>query len=458
MINNFAKPVTFILGLITKGNERSVKAKKNILISFLIKGCSILISFVLFPISLTYINSSSYGIWLTLSSIVAWFSFFDVGLTQGLRNKFAEAKAKGDDSIAQVYISTTYAILGIIFFSLWVLFLGFNQFINWSKILNISETMHSEVSMLAIIVFSYFCLQFVLNIITTILIADQQPSKSSLINVFGQILSLIVILILAKTTQGSLLKLGIAFCASPILVFIFAHYLLFNGKYKKYKPLISKVNFSYARKLFNLGLKFFIIQVAAIIQFETANIIIARNFGTAEVTSYNVVYKYFGITNMIFFIFLTPFWSACTEAYVKNDIQWIRNAIRKYNLLNIILAVLGALMLVFSNRFYELWLHGKVNIAFILSFWGFVYFNITMFGGKYVFFLNGISALRIQFWSSIISPFLYVAIVLILIEYYKMGVYAIFIASIIANFNAYLLSPIQYYQVVVKNKKGIWIK
>jgi hypothetical protein len=30
-----------------------------------------------------------YEIWLTLSSIVGWFSFFDVGLGHGLRNKFA---------------------------------------------------------------------------------------------------------------------------------------------------------------------------------------------------------------------------------------------------------------------------------------------------------------------------------------------------------------------------------
>lgn len=458
MINSLAKPVSFIKDVFAKGDERTVKAKKNILFSFLIRGCSILISFVLFPISLTYINSASYGIWLTLSSIVGWFSFFDIGLSHGLRNKFAEAKAKGDDDTAQIYVSTTYAILGIIFSGLWILFIIVNQFIDWSKILKIPENMHSEVSVLAVIVFTYFCLQFVLNIITTIFTADQQPARSSLINVFGQVLSLLTILVLVKTTQGSLLRLGIVFCASPIIVFLAAHFVLFRGRYKRYRPLFSRVDFSYARKLFNLGVKFFVIQVAAVIQFETANIIIARNFGTAEVTSYNVVYKYFSITNMIFFIFLTPFWSACTDAYIKNDIQWIKNGMKKYNLLNIILTAAGALMLIFSGSFYKIWLHGKVSIEFILSFWGFVYFNVTMFGGKYVYFLNGISALRIQFWSSIISPFLYILIVLVLIDYYKMGVYALFVASILANFNGYILSPLQYYQIIVKNKKGIWIK
>src|SRR5665648_546203 len=93
----------------TKGHERSIKAKKNILASLIIKGLSIAISLVLVPLTINYINPSRYGIWLTLSSIVGWFSFFDIGLTQGLRNKFAEAKAKGEDNLAQILVSTTYA-------------------------------------------------------------------------------------------------------------------------------------------------------------------------------------------------------------------------------------------------------------------------------------------------------------------------------------------------------------
>jgi O-antigen/teichoic acid export membrane protein len=448
------------LGLITKGHQRSVKAKKNILASIIIKGLSIAISLVLVPLTINYINPSRYGIWLTLSSIVAWLSFFDIGLTQGLRNKFAEAKAKNDDTIAQVYVSTTFTVLGIIFFSIWLLFLIFNPFINWSSILNVSDSMRTEVSALAVIVFTYFCISFVIKIVTTILIADQQPAKSSLIDLLGQIFSLIFILVLVKTTEGSLIKLGIALCLSPLLVLVGANLFLFKGIYKKYRPEFSKVKFGYAKGLFNLGLVFFLIQFAGIAQYQTANIIIARNFGTDDVTSYNIVYKYFGVLNMVFSIFIMPFWSASTEAYKKNDIQWIKNGIRNYQRLNILLILVGLVMLIFSNTVYRFWLgEGKVNIPFSLSLWGFLFFNLTMFGGKYVNFLNGISALRIQFLSSIFSPFLYFAFAVLLIRHYKMGVYSLFIASVIANYNAYLLAPIQYYQIIIKKSKSeIWYK
>jgi len=119
----------------------------------------------------------------------------------------------------------------------------------------------------------------------------------------------------------------------------------------------------------------------------------------------------------------------------------------------------GIIMLIFSEQVYRLWIgEGKVQIGFWLSFFGFLFFNTSIFGGKYVSFLNGISALRVQFIACILSPFLYIAAALILIRYFHMGVYALFIASILSNFNTFLLAPLQYHQIVNKGRKGIWIR
>jgi O-antigen/teichoic acid export membrane protein len=443
----------------SEGHERSLRAKRNIISSLAIKGASILISFVTLPLVLNYIDASSYGIWLTLGSIVGWFAFFDIGLTQGLRNRFAVAKAEGNHDLAQVYVSTTYAILGIVFLSVWVLFIAVNNFLDWSKILNVESTLKPQVTILAIIVFTYFCLTFVLKIITTILTADQQPARSSMIDLVGQVLSMLIIIILVKTTEGSLIKLGLALCLSTVVVLLGANLFLFAGKYRQYRPLISKVNFSYTKYLLNIGIKFFIIQLAAIIQFQTAQIIIARNLGTADVTSYHIVFKYFGILYMVSNIFLVPFWSAATEAFQKNDIQWIKNAIKRYNQLNLLLFLISIVLLVFSDDFYRIWLgEGKVSILFSLSFWGFVHYNVMMFGAKYVFLLNGISALRIQFIASLISPLIYIPVALLLLNHFHLGAQALYIASVVANFNAYILAPLQYHMVINKNRKGIWIQ
>jgi len=459
-MNRYFIPLfSFYQNFLNKGHERSIKAKKNIITSVFIKGGSIGISLLLVPLTINYVNPERYGIWLTISSIVAMFSFFDIGLTQGLRNKFAGALAKGDDESAQVYVSTTYAVLGIIFTTVWLIFLLINPFLNWSNLLNVSAEFSNEISLLVVIVFTYFCLQFVLRVITTIITADQEPAKASLIDLIGQVVALLIIVILVSTTQGSLIYLGMALCLAPIIALAGANIFFFSGRYKSYRPSFAKVKFSHAKSLFNLGGIFFIIQIAGIVQFESANIIISRNFGPVHVTDYNIVYKYFGVLNMAFMIFISPFWSASTEAFLNGDIKWIRNSIKKYNLLNILFILAGIIMLLFSKTIYSLWLgEGTVNISFELSLWGFLYFCTLMFGSKYVSFLNGISALRLQFYSSVISPFLFIGLVLLFLNYFKMGVYSLFMASVLANINGFILAPMQYYMIIVKNKKGLWLK
>ena len=80
--------------LINKGDNRTAKIKKNIIGSVLIKAVSILTSLCIVPLTLGYISDELYGIWLTLSSITIWINFFDIGFTQGLKNKLMKVEKK----------------------------------------------------------------------------------------------------------------------------------------------------------------------------------------------------------------------------------------------------------------------------------------------------------------------------------------------------------------------------
>ena len=448
-----------IANLLNSGAERSIKAKKNVLTSFFLKSASISINLLLVPLTINYVTVSEYGVWLTLSSIVAWFSFFDIGLTNGLRNKFAEAISYNDTEKARVYVSTTFAILTVIISIVWIVFMVFNSIIDWNKILNLEPTSTNNISIVMIIVFTYFCLQFVLKIINTVLIANQEPAMSSLIDVISQSITLIIIFIMTQITTGSLYNLALAMSLAPFAVLVFANIFLFNTKYKQYKPNFKYVNFKYAKGLFNLGLVFFIIQIAGIIQYQSANFIIINYYDASNVVNYNIVYKYFSMLSMVYAIFLTPFWTASTDAYFRNDIEWIKNAIKRYKQLNILVAIVSVFMLFFSDYVYMLWLgENSLSISFILSFWAFVYFNLNMYAAKYVSFLNGIGALRIQFISSLISPVLFIVIVLLFFRVFNLGIYSIFIASIFSNFNGFIIAPLQYHMIVNKSKRGIWVK
>lgn len=452
--------ISKIRTFITQGNIRSIEAKKNVISSLFIKVTSIGISLIMVPITIHYINPTQYGIWLTLSSMIAWISFFDIGFTQGLRNRFAEAKAKGELKLARIYVSTAYFYISIIFIILWIILLGANKFIDWSIILNIEAQSAHEVSLLAYIIFTYFCFQFIFKIISTIFIADQKPAMAALLDLIGQIASLLGIYILTKFTTGSLVLLGLAAGVVPTIIIIGANIYFFSTTYKEYSPSFKFVKQKMAKDIMTLGLKFFVLQIASIIQYQTILFLIAHYFDSLQVTSYNIAYKYFGILQMGFAIITTPLWSGVTDAYASGDIAWIKNVVKKYLYVLIPFILIGAIMLAVAEPIYNVWL-GKnmVQVPFNISLLCYIFFATGMFATVFVFVINGIGALQIQFYSSLVTSTGFVILSLVLIKQFHLGIESILVSSILANVYGYIIAPIQYYNIIIrKSKSAIWYR
>lgn len=456
MMNYITVPIRFFKGYFDKGHSRSTNILKNIFASFFIRGCSIAISLFLVPLTIRYVNPTQYGIWLTLSSIIGWFGFFDIGFGNGLRNKFTEALAKGEHELARVYVSTTYAILGIIIGIVLVLFCCINPFLNWVKILNAPSSMGRELTILALIVFVFFCLQFILQLITTIITANQQPAKAAFFNLLGSVFSLIVIFILTKTTSGNLIYLGLALGCTPVLVLTSSSLWFYTHEYRKYAPSLKLVNFSYARNLMTLGLKFFMIQIAFVILYETSNIVITQLFGPAQVTPYNIAYKYFSVVPMVFSIVLTPFWSAFTEAYVKKDEQWIRNTIRKLQKFWLLFLAGALLMLALSAKVYQLWVGSLVQVPFLLSASIFLYVMINAWCMIFSMFLNGVGKLKLQLYSSLFGAIVNIPLAIFLAK--QIGIAGVVLSTCILGLFSAVWSPLQYRKIMNNTASGIWNK
>lgn len=448
--------LSFVGSVLNKGHQRTVKARKNILASFVIRGCNIAISLVLVPLTIHYVNADQYGIWLTLSSIIAWLSFFDVGFGNGLKNKFAEAIALGDYKLARIYLSTTYAILAIIMAGVLILFNVINPFLNWAVILNAPRSMASELNILALLVFSFFCIQFVLQLITTIITANQQPAKASFFNLLGSIISLSVIYILTRTTSGNLIYLGLALGLAPIIVLTASSIWFYSRDYRQYAPSLKFVHFSYARNLMSLGVKFFFIQIAAIILYETSNLIIAQLFGPANVTSYNVAYKYFGVIPMVMGIIMTPFWSAFTEAWVKKDLDWIHSTVSKLRKIWLALTVVSVLMLLLAGWVYHLWVGDEVVISFAVSASIAAYVVINGWNSIYSQFLNGVGKVKLQLYLAIGGSLVNIPLAIFLGK--TLGIYGVVLSTTIISIASAIITPLQYKKIISNQAKGIWNK
>jgi O-antigen/teichoic acid export membrane protein len=438
-------------------DSRTVKAKKNIVISFFVKGFSILIMFALVPLLINQLNGQKYGVWLTLASFISWFTFFDVGLGNGLKNILIEKLSNKDIVGAKKAISTAYVSIGIVISILFCLFIIGNQFLNWAVILNAPGSMLSDLNSLIFFVVISFCLQLILRLISSIYDAIQMPAASGIITALGNLLTIIFVLFLILTANShSLLYYGIALTISPLVALLIGTIYFFRFKCPELVPSIAYFDKTIVKLLFGLGAKFFLIQITSIMLYQTNSFVIAHFVGTNAVTTYDIAYKYGGISQMVFLIVLSPLWVASGDAYYKNNISWIYKAISKLNKLILILAVFAVLQLIFSKQFYYLWIGSKVNIDYSLTFLMLFYFIVSMRGGLYCMVLNGIGKIKLQFILNLLEALIHIPLSIFLAKYW--GVNGVVVSMcLIVSLNA-IWMPIQCKLILEGKAKGLWNK
>lgn len=439
------------------GQARSVKAKKNISFMFFIKGISILLNLAFVPLLINVLNTETYGIWLTITTIVGWIGFFDIGLGHGLRNKLGAAIAEGKEQLAKSYISTTYITLFVITICIVAVQFALVPLFNWAEILNAPAEMNSELTLLVTWVIFLFCLQFLFKLITSIMLALQMPAFSSLVITLGQLLAFIAIFGLVKLKmEASLFLLGIIISSAPVIVLLVSSIIIFTGKYRAYSPSF----FHYDRKLiesvFSLGYKFFLIQLTALFLFQANNIIIVHTAGPLYVTEFNIAYKYMGLIHMAFAIIAMPFWSATTEAYSKNDIKWISNSLKTLNRLWMGFTVLGLILILCSEFIYQLWIGDAIRVNYLILILMLAYFSLFMRWTIYGTFLNGIGKIRLQFYITLLEVLIHIPLAYFLGLLW--GIPGVLTSMILVAAINIIWPPLQLNRIISGTAKGLWNK
>lgn len=439
---------------IISGDARSVVVKKNIIASLMVKGLSIVVSLLLVPLTLGYVSSELYGIWLTLSSIMLWLNFFDVGFTLGLKNKLAEAIALGQWERGKALVSTTYFMMVVIFVPLCLILEILIPTVNWASFLNVDPSYNPDIQRAMYILSACFCMQMIVNVLIAVVAAYQKVALSSAFPVIGQILSLIAIFILTKCCPPSLYVLSMAISVMPILVVLIASFILFSSRFKQVSPSIHALDKIYIKDLFGLGIKFFIIQIQVVILFQTTNILISNLSGPNDVTAYNIAYKYIGIGMMVFNIILAPLWPAFTDAYARKDYAWMNSIYKKMKKIWVYtaLAIMG--MVIISPIVYKIWIGEKVAVPLVMTIIVGIYTILYSWDSLQVSLINGIGCIRLQSIITVLGLILHIPLSFFLGRF--IGAYGV-LTSMICIVAVYLtVFTIQTRKILNQSAEGIW--
>ncbi len=418
--------------------------------SAIFKGLAVAASFFAVPLMIRYLGQEQYGIWSTLLSIMSWVVFFDLGIGNGLRNKLTESLAKNQVSEAVGYISSGYTWIGTISLALFVLVAFTSFLIPWQIVFN-TQTLSEATLRNAVLIAAFFILlNFWIGLINQVLNAVQ---KTSLV-VFGQFISsalgLVIVFVLTKTTDTSLLYLVTGYGVSIVVSSLFLSFWFF----KKRRELIPKLSFDrqHVNPLLLLGMQFFTIQLAVLVIFTTDKILITHLFGPQYVTQYDVVFKLFSIITIIHGLITVPLWSSYTDAYHRTDFEWIKVTLRKQLFIFIWIVLATIVLGLMAKLIIELWIGNEVEVPDMLIFSMGAFVVIFTWNNIFAYFLNGIGKIRVQLYTAIIAMLINVPLAIILAKYFGFGIDGVVWATCLSLMIFAIVGPIQVVSILTLKK------
>ena len=439
-------------------DSRSKKMYKNTVAMIGIRGVSMILTLISAPIMLHHVDRADYGVLLTLTSIVGWVGYMDVGLGNGLRNKLPEFLAKGDFHSAKKIVSSCYVTLAIYVALIIVIFLMVSPFVDWLGVLNSPTSDVGEIRGLTNVVFIAFCIQFLFGLINSILFAYQMPAFQSLFTFVGQFVALIALVIQVYVFDvTSVLQIGAVNSIIPPLVLFWGSIGLFRTKLKEIAPSFKLFEFKSVGSILSLGLKFFVLQMITIVLFQANSIIIARVVSPEAVVEYNLAFKYVSLLTMIFTIVITPVWSATTDAYVRKDFEWINKTLSFSRKVCIASIFIGVLMVLASKFVYGMWLgRGSIDINYSTTGLILLYISFEMLYKVYGTIINGTGKVFAQIILTGIIAIIYIPLAIFLGN--LCGLSGVLIANTIVFALNYVWSKLQCNKLINQTATGIWNK
>jgi O-antigen/teichoic acid export membrane protein len=404
-------------------------------------------SFLIIPLMIKYLGIEQYGIWSTLLSIVSWIVLFDIGIGNGLRNKISESLAKDDKREVQRYISTAYVMIGIISVLLLTVFLLSSSFISWQSVFNTKIITNDElkdiVNVTAIFLFTNFWFSLINQVFNGL-------QKTSIV-VFNQFLSnvfaLVSVYILYRYFESSLFHLAFVYGLSLAMSSVMLS-LWFYKKHNEFIPKIKHYGKVYVKSITSLGFKFFIIQIAVIVIFTTDKILITQLFGPEYVTSYDVVFKLFSIITIAHSLILAPLWSAYSDAYYRNDMQWIKKTIENQLKIYIFIIITTILLGFLTKPIISIWIGDDLFVDVSLIIAMVIFILISAWNNIFSYFINATNQLKIQINTSIIAILINIPLSIFLVKYFNMGTYGIVIGTSLSLSLFAIFGSIQTFNII----------
>jgi O-antigen/teichoic acid export membrane protein len=342
--------------------ERYRRAALTSVASMVAKGIQVGTALISLPITVRYLGTERYGLWLIISSVSTVLNFMDFGMGNGLLNAVARARGCDDQDDAARNIASAFFMLTAVSGMLLIGGAIAYPWVHWPAIFNVHSAIAAKECGPAVAVFfTLSVLSMPVAVVQRVQYGYQQGYLSTAWQAAGSVLSLVALLV-AVYAHASLPWLVVAFTGGPLLSCIANFGVYFWRSRAMLRPRWSRFDRTQAGALASAGGMFFAIQIITAAGSPLDSVIIGQLLGPASVAKFGVVMKLVGMGYMVSSMFFVSMWPAYGEAFARGDYEFVRKTLRRIALLAGGLSATIALGMLLFGRWLIGWYVGPALV------------------------------------------------------------------------------------------------
>lgn len=450
-LDNNTNVILFLMQLIKKISNN------HVVMSGFYKAVSGLAMFFSIRLLIEYLGSENYGIWVLVFTLFQLVLLMDFGVQSSLKTKIPVFVHQGDWLGLKAFVGSVYKISFAIAAAVFVFFVILTKVTDFKYTFNIHALSLKEVNFLFLLNLLFFCSTFIANIHKSLYVAFHKGKYAEQSIALNQSLFFVVLFVLIavfntpsnyqKLVYISILNGGVSLLVNLYYTFTF---------FKKEKLKISFLNRSSPKNysaVFQLGLKFMIIQIGFLFVFSSDSYIISYAFNPKEIVSYEVVSKLFQMPYLVLFAALTPFWSLFAKHYLEKNKTKLLLDFKRFNWF-FGLVILGLLLItIITPYIIPIWIKETLSIPAYLILLTAVVTGLKIFVNYYILFLSGIGKLNLYITLLVVS-----VLIKIPLSYYFVdlgfGINSVLWSSLIIVVIWNLIIPFKCYQITKAIKQN----
>jgi O-antigen/teichoic acid export membrane protein len=398
-------------------------------------------AFAAVPLTLSYLGPERYGAWLAMVSLLAWLSLTDLGLGSGFANAVTEAFARNRPDLIRRHVANGLILTAGIAKAAIIAAILLVPAVNWAGLLGLgTPTGRAEVPAAITVAVVIFLAGMPLAMAPRLLTACGEGHLANAWAAAGNLLALLA-LFLVTCRPGPMLRLVIAVAGARLLVAAACLAWLLIIHRPALRPRRADLRPAAMPVLLRAGGQFFIIQILALIVFETDALIAGHYRGAASIPAYSLAYGLFAYTGLPQSLAFSYLWTAYADAMARRDIAWLQAMFRWTFFAGMAFTSVTALVLIpVAAPFIHWWTRGAVTPGRTLILWLAGWSVVHAATNPHACLLAAASRLRAQIIYSAAAAVCNVALSIDLVERYGLSG---LIAATVISYAVFICIPIQ---------------